>query len=90
VAFVLESSLKDIQDELLQAILMPKDKKAPFLGDYEGEPFKMDDGESIEKFWAPILKWRYENWQAKEVHMILGEINVFMCFESTKGEARGG
>jgi hypothetical protein len=54
--------LKDIQDELLQAILMPKDKKAPFFRDYEGEPFKMDDGESIERFWAPFLKWRYENW----------------------------
>ncbi|CAM6018750.1 unnamed protein product [Sphagnum balticum] len=66
-AFTLESSLKDIQDALLQVILMPKDKKAPFSRDYEGEPFKMDDGESIEKFWTPILKWRYENWQAKEV-----------------------
>jgi hypothetical protein len=29
---------------------MPKDKKAPFFQDYEGEPFKIDDGESIEKF----------------------------------------
>jgi hypothetical protein len=36
------------------------------------------------------LKWRYENWQAKEIHMILGEIDVFMCFEHIKGEARGG
>ncbi len=69
---------------------MPKDKKAPFFQDYEGEPFKIDDGESIEKFQAPILKWRYENWQAKEIHMILGEIDVFMCFEHIKGEARGG
>jgi len=30
--FILESSLKDIQDELLHAILMPKDKKAFSLG----------------------------------------------------------
>jgi hypothetical protein len=82
--------LKDIEDELLQAILMPKDKKAPFFRDYDGEPFKMDDGKSIEKFWAPILKWKYENRHAKEVHMILSEIDVFMCFEYIKREARGG
>jgi len=44
VTFTLESSLKDIQDELLQAILMPKDKKAPFFRDYEGEPINMEDG----------------------------------------------
>jgi hypothetical protein len=50
----------------------------------------MDDGKSIVKFWAPILKWRYENWPAKEVHIILGEIDVFMSFEYTKGEAMGG
>jgi hypothetical protein len=89
-AFTLESFLKDIQDELLQAILMPRDKKAPFFRDYEGEPFKIDDGESVERFWAPILKWRYEDWQAKEVHVILGEIDAFMCFEYTEGYARGG
>jgi hypothetical protein len=44
----------------------------------------MDDGKFIKNIWAPILKWRYENWQAKEVHMILGEIDISCVLNTQK------
>lgn len=53
-------------DELLEAILVPRDEPASLFAESD-HPINMIVGDSAEAFWASSLKWRHDEWQAKEV-----------------------
>lgn len=62
----LEEGSKFEGDQLLEAILVPRDEPAPLFAESE-HPINMVTGDSAEAFWASSLKWRHTEWQAKEV-----------------------
>ena len=53
-------------DELLEAILVPRDEPASLFAESE-HPINMVIGDSAEAFWAESLKSRHDDWQSKEV-----------------------
>lgn len=56
-------------DELLDAILIPRDEPAPLFA-VSDQSMNVVTGDSAEAFWASCLKWRHEEWQSKEVYGI--------------------
>jgi hypothetical protein len=54
-------------DELLDAILIPRDEPAPLFA-VSDQSMNVVTGDSAEAFWASCLKWRHEEWQSKEVY----------------------
>lgn len=65
-----EESIKFEGDELLEAVLVPRDEPAPLFAESD-HPITMITGESARAFWASSLKWRHDDWQAKKVSICL-------------------
>jgi len=65
-----EGSSKLEGDELLEAILVPRDEPAPLFAESD-HPINMVTGDSAQAFWASSLKWRHDDWQAKKVNTSL-------------------
>lgn len=68
-------------DELLEAILVPRDESAPLLSESD-HPVNMITGVSAQAFWASSLKWRHDDWQAKEVNtsFVRATLSFFIHF----------
>ena len=64
-------------DELLEAILVPRDEPAPLFAESDHH-INMIMGDSAEAFWASSLKWRHDAWQAKEVTTRF--MHAILCF----------